>query len=228
MRPDDEADIRGLLSSIRPSQMTPGEHERILARIQRAPNTSMGPTSDDSDEPRQPAGTDSMSLVDQPRSRRPMAVVAAAAAGLVVALCAGLLLRSAPESEPVSTAPAALVECPTSWRTDHLDPLATALERWRTIENWAFTQGEPDLAGLVDAALVAASSFADQSAAAVARNAHDDLTATLSNVDETSILDSDTAAATRTDAVARAIDSVNEIGQSFDRRCEFRPIVLDP
>ncbi len=224
MRADDENEIRRVLrSGVRPKPMTPEEHARIIARIEQG-RTEVGRTEhagpgvlapiDDGDDD-----------VERRRSRRRLTMIGWAAAALVIVLIGGLItVRSSSESEPAATPPEAPLACPIEWNREYLVPLGDALDQWRSVDNWAFTQGEPDLAELVGSALAGAAGLPDPGQRERARAALDDLTARLSTIDDASIVDSLTAAETRIDAVTRGIESVNGVVGSFDERCELRTI----
>lgn len=231
MRPDDEREIRRVLRAApQPKPMTPDEHARILDRLERAGATRTDPSSVRVDPSNDATIAGGYLDSDRPGPpRRGWTLVGYAAAALLVLLVAGLLaVRSDPDDRPVATSPEAPSACPVDWNRDHVIPLANALERWRTLQNWAFTLGEPDLAALVGSALDAASAFPEPEASDMARTALDELTRSLSTIDDTSIVESPAAAETRIDAVREAIAAVNDISRMFDERCELPTIGSGP
>lgn len=229
MRADDEDEIRRVLrTEARPQQMNTEEHARILARLERT-DTANRPAPERADHP----GTAPFVIADQRHGQRRSGVrsilVGCAAATLIVALVAGLLaLRSEPDVGPTVPQIDTTPSCPDEWNAEHVVPLADAVALWRTVENWAFTQGEPDLGALAGAALEAASNLPDTDQRGRAVTALDDLTDSLSTIDDRSIVDSQRAARTRTDAIEGAIAVVNEISRSFGGSCELRVVETGP
>ena len=218
MEPDDEQAIRRVLQAGAPTKpMTQAERARILDRLATATGAdSSAARAADVVELDAPIGDREPRGSSWGTGRR--VLLAAAAALLVVAM---VVTRPDTPSD-IATSPSEVEgSCPSiEWNRDHVGPLAEAVARWRTVENWAFTQGEPDLAPMVESALMAAEATFDDPSATSAGAALDAFRSALASIDDASIVDALETAEARVAAVGDGIAALDEISRTFDQGCD--------
>lgn len=223
MNEPDETTVRRLLAGAeRPRELTAAEQARVLARLDRQA---------DQRDPATAPPTPEVVPIDAPRAevrRRRGALTAtllgtAAAVVLVVALS----VRSSPtepDPAPVASPAPTVASLETGWCRGDLEQVTVGVERWRGVENWAFSfDGLPDLVELTDRALAGLAAVAPDAAEArldvVRRQLAEDAP------DLTVPMEERDVARAREAAVISALTDLVEVGTDVAPECSFDRLV---
>jgi hypothetical protein len=223
-------DLAALLRSAdRPRTLRDDEAARILQRLKDKDTTFVPVEDDDVDITQHPSTT----RLPRDRSRIGRLVSVAAATILVMVGGVALLLpRREPETLPPATVPSLTMptvdEAAEAFCRMHIDAIAEALERWRGIDNWAWSQATPDLGELTGSALVALSEIETERGldGGPTRNAANELNDQLEAADEErgSALGNRSFAQTRIDAAESALSTLVDHTRRVDElgRCDLK------
>lgn len=225
---DNERDIGVLLRTAeRPRALTHAERHRLLRQLGATNAPTLAHQMDGLTELLPPEPSD--------RARRRFAsplILAGCSVAAVAILFFVLTARdpvprepARPISEPTATLPTP-DDVGNAFCAEHVDAVSEALVRWRSVDNWAWARGEPDLAQLVDTALEAASALNDQAIATKATTALDRLRDELADADS-SLSNRDSVAPTVA-AMEGAIASLSSIASDLTPPCNVEQLAATP